>query len=75
MKKLLKSVICRTREQCTGALFTIDLSTIMGWTKKQKKKERRSWKRRRAIQTAPIFKWDTKMIENLFESIFQKIGR
>ena len=39
MKKLLKSVICRTREQCTGALFTIDLSTIMGWKKKKKKRE------------------------------------
>ena len=39
MKKLLKSVICRTREQCTGALFTVDLSTIAGWTKKKKKKK------------------------------------
>ena len=36
MKKLLKSVICGTREQCTGALFTVDLSTITGWTKKKK---------------------------------------
>ena len=40
MKKLLKSVICETREQCMGALFTIDLSTIAGWTKKKKKKEK-----------------------------------
>ena len=29
-EKLLKSVICGTREQCTGALFTVDLSTIAG---------------------------------------------
>ena len=28
MKKLLKSVICGTNEQCTGALFTVDLSTM-----------------------------------------------
>ena len=40
MKKLLKSVICGTREQCTGALFTVDLSTIAGWTKKKREKHR-----------------------------------
>ena len=36
MKKLLKSVICGTHEQYTGALFTVDKSTIAGWTKKKK---------------------------------------
>ena len=40
MKKLLKIVICGTREQCTDALFTIDKSTIAGWTKKRKKKKK-----------------------------------
>ena len=44
-EKLLKSVICGTREQCTGALFTVDLSTIAGWTKKKKKKKRREKRR------------------------------
>ena len=37
MEKLQKSVICGTREQCTDALFTVDKSTIAGWTKKKKK--------------------------------------
>ena len=36
MEKLQKSVICGTREQCTDALFTVDKSTIVGWTKKKK---------------------------------------
>ena len=45
MKKLLKSVISETLEQCTSALFTVDLSTIAGWGKKKKKKEkmRETW--------------------------------
>ena len=56
MKKLLKSVTGGTYEQYTGALFTIDLSTIAGWTKKKKKKaEIVDAQHRRAIQTAP--KW------------------
>ena len=38
MKKLLKSVICGTREQCTGALFTVKKSNAVG--KKKKKRER-----------------------------------
>ena len=58
MKMLLKSVICGIREQCTGALFIVDLSTITGWTKKKKRKKRRRenvWnakrRRGRGIQT------------------------
>ena len=39
-EKVAESVICGTCEQCTGALFTINLSTIVGWTKKKKKRER-----------------------------------
>ena len=39
MKKLLKSVICGTREQCTGALFTVKKSNAVG-KKKKKKRER-----------------------------------
>ena len=35
MKKLLKSVICGTREWCMDALFAVDLSTITSWTKKK----------------------------------------
>ena len=37
MKKLLKSVICETREQYTGALFTVEKSNVAA--KKKKKKE------------------------------------
>ena len=39
MKKFLKSVIRGTCEQCTDALFTVDLSTIASLTKKEKKKK------------------------------------
>ena len=35
MKKLLKSAICGICEQCMSTLFTIDLSTIAGLTKKK----------------------------------------
>ena len=52
MKKLLKSVICGTREQCTGALFTVDLSTIAGWTKKKRKEEEEE--RKRNIENADL---------------------
>ena len=38
MKKLLKSVICGTREQYTNALFTEDLSNVAADKKKKKKK-------------------------------------
>ena len=38
MKKLLKSIIGKTREQCMGVLFTIDLSTIAGYKKKKRMK-------------------------------------
>ena len=45
MKKLLKSKVCGTREQCTSALFTGELVKSCG--KKKKKKEEnadvRSW--------------------------------
>ena len=38
MKKLLKSVICGTREQCTGALFTVKKSNAVGKKKKKNRK-------------------------------------
>ena len=53
MKKLLKSVTCGTCEQYTGALFTIDLSTIAGWTKKKKKKKLKSWTHNTDAQFKP----------------------
>ena len=37
MKKLLKSVSCETREQCTGALFTMEKSNVAAEEKKKKK--------------------------------------
>ena len=61
MKKLLKSVICGTREQCTGALFTIDLSTVVGWTTTKKRTEKRRTQNVNAkliwIQTGTKFLW------------------
>ena len=50
MKKLLKSVICGIREQCTGALFTVDKSTIAGGTNKQKKKKKKNAVQKRKRQ-------------------------
>ena len=54
IKKLLKSVICGIYEQCTGVLFTVNLSTITGWTKK--KAENVDAQRRCTIQTALVIK-------------------
>ena len=36
MKKLLKNVICRIREQYTGALFTVEKSNVVVETKCEK---------------------------------------
>ena len=52
MKKFLKSVICGTCEQCTDALFTVDLSTIAGWTKKERERERERGKTRETRNAA-----------------------
>ena len=41
MKKWLKSEICGSHEQYTGALFTEDLVNNCGWKKEKKKKK---WK-------------------------------
>ena len=38
MKKLLKSGVCESYEQCTSALFTREKSTITAGKKKKKKK-------------------------------------
>ena len=35
MKKLLKNVICETRQQCTDILFTANLVKRCGWNKKK----------------------------------------
>ena len=42
MKKLLKSEVCGTREQCTGALFTAEKSKHAAGEKKEKKKKERN---------------------------------
>ena len=47
MKMLLKSVICGTRDQCTDALFTVDLSTITGWENKKKQKQKTKMQNKR----------------------------
>ena len=43
MKKLLKSEVCGTREQCTGALFTAEKSKHAAGEKKEKRKETQMW--------------------------------
>ena len=40
MKKLLKSEVCRTCEQCTGALFTAEKSKHAARKKKKGKKHK-----------------------------------
>ena len=39
MKKLIKSEVCGTHEQCIYALFTKDLSTVATEEKKKKRRE------------------------------------
>ena len=39
MKKLQKSEVCESREQCTHTLFTGEKSTTAAKKKKEKKKE------------------------------------
>ena len=51
MKKLLKSEVCGTREQCTGALFTAEKSKHAAGEKKEKKKERNTNLDPRRIQS------------------------
>jgi len=41
MKKLLKSEVCGTREQCTGALFTAEKSKHAAGEKKKGGKKRK----------------------------------
>ena len=54
MKKLLKSVICRTYEQCASALFVADLVKRCGWSKKKRKlKTRENIKRNRGHRSKP----------------------
>ena len=49
MKKLIKSGVCGTREQCIYALFTKDRSTVAA--EKKKKKKNADIALKRAIQT------------------------
>ena len=50
MKKLLRSEICGTREQCTGALFTKEKSKHTAEGKKKKgRKTRKCTKCKRAV--------------------------
>ena len=53
MKKLIKSGVCGTHEQCIYALFTKDRSTVAAEGKKKKKKRRENADAARlsAIQT------------------------
>ena len=51
MKKLIKSEVCKTREQCIYALFTKDRSTVAAEEKIKKKRENADAALKRAIQT------------------------
>ena len=43
MKKLLKSGVCESYEQCTSALFTGEKSTITAGKKKEKRENAQGW--------------------------------
>ena len=53
IKKLLKSVICGTREQCTDALFTVDKVNYCRLKKKKRKEKNVEEKRRRQNHCNP----------------------
>ena len=57
MKKLIKSGVCETHEQCIYALFTKDRSTVAAEEKKKKKKkgENANATRLSAIQTYTLY--------------------
>ena len=56
MKKLIKSEVCGTHEQCIYALFTKDRSTVAAEEKKKKKKgENANATRLSAIQTYTLY--------------------
>ena len=61
MKKWLKSVICGTYEQCTGALFTMKKSNVAAEKKKKMKRERTNADAAfNPIQTGTqYFEWDS----------------
>ena len=42
MKKLLKSIICKIREQYTHVLFTVIKSNVVGEKRKKKKKKNKT---------------------------------
>ena len=69
MKKLLKSKVCETHEQCTGALFTAEkLKHAMGKKKMGKKRKRES------ANVDPngylVSEHDRALILNVFKSFF-----
>ena len=43
MKKLLKSGVCESYEQCTSALFIREKSTITAGKKKKKRENAQGW--------------------------------
>ena len=51
MKKLLKSEVCRSREQCTGALFMGEKSITM---LKKKERERERERERQNVETQTL---------------------
>ena len=59
MKKLLKSIIYKTREQCTRVLFTVVKSNVAGEKRKKKRTKRERTNANVAfspIQTDTIYK-------------------
>ena len=57
IKKLIKSGVCGTHEQCTSVLFTADRvnSCGLGELKKKKKRRKKTQTGKRPIQTAPKY--------------------
>ena len=57
MKKLLKIVICGTRKQCTGVLFTVEKSNVAVEKKKKKVKEQLSAQSEQALSVSGVRKF------------------
>ena len=68
MKKLIKSGVCRTHEQCIYALFTKDLSTVATEEKKKKKKKRK--RRRSTFKCYPNINLVDKVMPKLMSLLF-----
>ena len=65
MKKLLKSKVCGTREQCTVALFTTELVKSCGLEKKNKNKKEKKKKKKKGENALKSQTWTRTCVQTL----------